>query len=1178
MSRDPFSDPTGPSFSQSGFHRQPAITSPPSSNPWLKILGVAGVAAVVFCGGLLAVGVVALQSAITPATSIELPPRPAQMAEAFAADAADFNAALQRGSDQTLVPSDIQTFIEEAFQSGLAEQAIPFDQGQFIAAVGNSPDIGPPLTFIDRITISTWLDEYVPTPNKFDDYYQIFAADVSPDGLSAKVFLTVYSSDNQADSQVWFLVKDQASWKVYDWQCLEYGRRMSDEYAAFLRGPESTSPGYDDAMTLLGDAMDLYYGGDSEAAVVTLREAEATPMLKEDRDVARLRIAYTYMSIQRYDLAIPPLKRIRSPDQMWGVYPVLSTCYLNTDQPDQALAMAKRADSQTPNHPRTHWLMGTILDDLGRTDEAADRMALALDGCPRDHSIVSAVIANRRAGDIEPLMRSANANGVTGWVDLAASATIDEAWAATLVEAFERLDGTFHFPDGLMGMLRGNQAWASGDYDAAATHFLAAWEASQDPVIREFAIADHVNSRIQNDRYTELFDETADPLATFKTIARWVFEGDFYGSPEKLLEAVDQRLQKPPAEDVAAEDVAVTNRWLEGIAGWCRHQKGDEVEAAAMLTKFVVWRTAAADDDGSAIDADDNYWMDDGARSALAEAMLNADQTEKLLALLPDDLLVQSLVTARLRSQGVRACSRTINSLPSSNQPVMQLLRTRLQAAVESISGNGITADQWHAKAAAMGIGLDPERDADLARTLIIDRARDLVWNRVRPGDIVLPSDRDDAETLVIDVIADAVVLQDDEMIRVWSDQAAHMKMDDEATLRVAQETYKALVTKGRYSEAADLFPPSDSDPSDAVLSNRPYDRTSDYRQRALLRAGRFDEVIAEAKRLPSGSAKGKPISLDDAPVDSATALVALLNGDSESLDAVLWKRNSDDVAEWFSYTVPDEFIAKHVGDPAMQSILNRYPFSVGYQTSRASGQLLLQAGTEVNQVTLQKSFGEEIEIVRVASQIDVEDAAGWLVKVNSGHRYLVSVQPQTLKAVGWPDQMLARSTAPVQRLAIAVVDHLPDAERRLFRTAESLARILQQQSIAFCWTDRQLTWVATEDSPLTTQLAWKDRVPATHETLRRPLAFTDESVTPMVDYRDAVAWTNDLKKAGGPIDVQVTIQFGDTKERIGCKLLDVDADGYGLLVEPQTDSVLNPIVIAGIPCKVGLVNVRKMN
>lgn len=1209
MSRDPYSEANDPFSSQYNAPAQRSVMrppAPPSGTPWLKIFCVIGVLSMLLCGGLLGASYLALQSVIAPPT-LDLPTRPATTADAFRTDADAFNASLAKAATNPKVPKSseipesIRTFIDETVESGLMDGPVAFDEPHFIAAINDSPDLGSPLDFLDRIAISSWLDEYVPVPSKLDDYHRIVAVELSADSKLATVSLIFYSEENQADSQRWFLVADDAGWKVYDWMCLEYGRRMSDEYASYLRGRDEIAPGYDLAMEKINDAFDAYDSDGVDAAIAVLQQAESTPMLNRDRDVARLRFAYAFMELQRYDLAKRSLQQIQSPDRMWGVYPVMAICHFNLDEMELAMESAKKAESQSPDHPRTHWLMSTLLEEMGQTEEAADRAVLALAGCPRDQTLVSRVTANRRPRDIPALIRAADVDQPYAFAMLADTAAYDATWATAMIDAARSNPDSIAMPAGFMELLLGNHAWAMNDFDSAAKHFLAARNTAVDTDIRDTAYSDHVNCRIEDDRYAELLDESDDLLDTVSTLATMVFEGEFFGDPGKLLQAIEANRSSPKTRasneasaDSSADSSAESSldspseldQWARGITGWCRHATGDDKSASADLIEFVRWRQTSSQarsgdeyDDAYGYEYDDARWLDEGAHTALAESMLNIGDIDGLLAILPDNTPVQTLVMERLRRDGIDACQRFLDANQSSTAAMTQVLCARLRAAVESFAANSKSADDWHAKAHELASQLDSEETEDFIRSLTIDRARDLVWNRVPPGEVELPADDEQAQNLIVDVVADAVVLQDADLVQAWTQFAETNVIDTEQRAVIDRERYQWLIVQGRYDDAAELFrtvDPNDTDDSAAVKH--------ELRQSALLKSRRFADVLADAKRIAdaAGESPDAETSLRSSPVAAAQALVALVSSDAESLNAILWERDADDVANWLGYVVPDEFLEANVDDPAIASTLHRYPSAVGYRPAQASGHLLVQEKRTlspdfVNQ-SLATTFGESFEVTEINATTASDDVAAWLATSSSGDRFLINVQPGTLSPAGLPSAMQSLADVPIQRLTIEVVDHSPLPQQRMFEAAHGLAEAIAGDAIAFHWTDRLLTWFHSTAKPLGEQLRWIDRVPVSHQTIRRALVFRNKETDSDKDYRFTDYWDGKLQEAGEPIAVTMMIQTGSTTETIPSMLIDVDQDGYMLLIEPKIDSQLNPQVDAGFPCKVGSLYVRQVD
>lgn len=1195
-SNDPFSgsqhsaphhsSPHNP-FSQPPAMRQP---DPPTNTPWGKIFLAVAAFCLLFCGGIGGLVYFGLQSFLSPNT-VELPSRPETMAGAFEADAAEFNRILSKTETGEAIPASIHAVVLQAMNAASRGQPIPFDHQQFIAAINNSPEVGSPLDYIDRISISQWLEEAVPTPNKLDDYYEIVDVDFSSDKQLATVSLIFYSETSQPDSQQWFLVSDGVNWKIYDWVCLEFGRRMSDEYASYLRGSAAIAPGYDQAVEAISNAYTLADAADIEATIKLLKRAESIPMLNQDRDLVRLRIAYTYMAIERYDLAIKVLQRIRAPDQMWGPYPVLAICYLNVDQLDLAMETAKKAESQSPNHPRSHWLMSVLLEAFDEPEKSAQRAVLALAGCPQDQTMISRVIAHRRPQDIATLIRAAEINGPTAFNTLAESTYFDVDWATALIDAVIENTDSVEMPSGFLQLLKGNRAWAKDDFDEAAELYLAAKKLAIDDTIRDNASTSHIDSRVENDRYVELFDESDDLVNTIRKIATEAFEGEFYGDANQLLQSIQQTPSLTKAASSSGGSSALAN-WTGGIAGWCRHQIGDDQTASRDLIAFLKWRgTLPPDSDAS------DAWLDDGVRTTLAQAMINIGDIDGLLAILPNWTPVQNIVVAHARRVGADACRDMIDSYQSSEQPMMRLLCARLHAVSLSLAGDAAAADAWHVKAFQIvdtfdwnvidqgGVdwgGEEMDDAAILRRTLSSERAGDLVWNRVGPNQIDLPLDTEPSQDLIVDVVSAAVPLQDSVMFRAWTRPTMIAGLDADRKRSLDLDRYQYFVDRGRYEDAADVYrsvkQKEDSGVDDFKIG---------LRQLALLKSKRFDKVISEAKRLAANldsqddkdsNADGKKL-IHQNPLAKANALVALASSNADLLDSVSSTCETDDMTSWLSYSAPIELLDRNMDDPSIASILHRHPLWLRYRSSAASGRLLVERDRTFDQEFIKssvaKSLGGSIDVSPIRSDTALEDAKTWLVVSASGRRLLIDMRPRKMPFSGLPAAIGDRAGTEIQSLSIAVLgeDILP--ERILFKTARALAESIGTDAVAFQWSDQSLIWCQSATSPLAKQIHWTDRAPVSNQTIRHTLFYRDTEDPAADEFRGTDQWEETLKASGDPIDVTLMVQVDDIFEAIPARLIDVDADQYGLLVKPKVASRLNRLVDPRFPIKVIATRVR---
>ena len=598
---------------------------------WLCVAG----ATILMCCGVGTAGYIVIQRMAGPVTTVELPSREG---EDFQGDAIVYNLALEKivlakptdltaREEQTGSPGDkaFGTACDDAELVDLLKNSLDaLSEGEevslntrlFTEAIDRSPLNTTPLGITDRLTLRNWFRLYTPAPDTYSQSYRVLNISMRSEDV-ARVDLVFYSTYNQAESHQWFLAKESGGgWSLYDWQRLEYGRRMSDEYAAYLRGSPLLMDGYDKAMEMAGDASDLFEEGKTEEGRAKLLQCERRRMLPTDQGISRLRIAYVWMSLDEYDEALRVLKSVRAPDKIWGVWPSIAVCHFVLEDYDEALVAVDRAKQQSPHHPNVSLTLMQTLDELEKPDMAVEAAIAGLRICPDDENFIDRVIDAGRPQDIPDLLVSLAACDETyRWLQLVNHAEDNQDWAATVRKACE---GNRRVPKIVPGLIA---AQAEEDDDLAAKLYLEAIEVADDESWKSVAVSRHTMIRTQQGKFAELFAESGDLEAVINEIAWNVFDDEFYQEAQDLLDALesDPSYTKLP--------------WAKGVTGWCHYELKNYEDAIVDLEACADW----AADNADSISEDDD-WIPNTVDYYIAQSMLEANRFSDALERFPDDV------------------------------------------------------------------------------------------------------------------------------------------------------------------------------------------------------------------------------------------------------------------------------------------------------------------------------------------------------------------------------------------------------------------------------------------------------------------------------------------------------------------------------------------------------------
>ncbi|TWT79348.1 hypothetical protein CA13_07470 [Planctomycetes bacterium CA13] len=1122
-------------FSQS--HTPPPIPPNSRANPThsnkriFVVLGVIALFTVMLCGGLGVVGFIAMQRIAQPPSDVTLPETP----PSFPSDLANFNQSLAKVatdplSDLVVPQSSLDSFIRKSADALVAEEDVPFSSGVFIEAVGKSEFCTSDFGLIERITMRNWLNESPIFPEALDAHYRILDVRLDASGDLAEVDLLSYSADNQVETIQWFLVKEEGKWRFYDWQRLEFGRRESDEYAAYLKGEPPVDDGYYTALELLVDAETAWQEDRHEEARQIVRSAESTLMLAADRPSFQLRTAHSWMRMYQYAEAIAAMKAIQDPDAMLGVWPSMAVCLWSLDQNEEALQAALKSQNQSPDHPNTQWILSEIYNELGRDDESADLAIKALPMIPHDPTVANCVLRQSRPKDVEVLLNvQQKAETENGWTRILDTAADNTKFGEALLNAIETRSD---LPMGLADMAAANLAWSNNEYEAAAIHFLAAQKTVK---LEELAVAasnDYLALRLQESEFKKLFAESTDIEATTQKLVRRAYDDALYSDTRKLIDALSEQTD------------FVENPWAAGLRGFAFYEDGQNESALADFETFLAWQL----NNTNAIEEDDQ-WIKDTTEYYIATTLLKLGRPADVTTRWPDDLNRHWQVgDYLLTSNRPEIATAFLNATSKSPSDSVRLQQLRLLAHQAYVSNDPVQGDQLYLDALDLSNTVIDDDQSYLRPAIVRRWANDCVLSQSKPPKNLDQLAHESIGPFISTAVEESVRLRDPNQCAQWQAVANQMGVvsgDIYASIR--QEVGMLEWSQGNADEAASALKEcvAHTDSDETWL----YDDRIQNAITAMARAGRIEEAREWLASIP--------------PTDDAIPLTVSLDlatGQFDNLNEAMDALDRDEATRFLNRSFNNSRLQWYCNQPKLIDLLKKFPLVIGSNTA-SSGDLVMGDGGEISgdaiEQLLEAALGEPFSAEPFDGQSRKLEQA-WLASSQSGNRILILWSHPEYELKELPKDLQLALDQKLRRMSIEIIDENPKAEERLFKIA---AQAAGKSAILFTWSPRSHCWTGPE---LRRRLEWDGRVPLgldiPNVDLVEKAIDTDSPDPPTID-----DWEKRLTQQGAPLSVTLSVPCENGVEKIPAEIVRVDVDNYDIFVRPKQDSKINPLVQAGI-------------
>lgn len=1135
----------------------PRAGSPPEtgagSGKWIVflILGFLGLCGLLCCG-VFGAGYLMFQrhqAANSGETvNVQLPRR----YDAFAQDAKTFNASIQRrlqNLDQNVTCSDpsLTEFIDATMALLKNGQSARFHVETFLKSIDKSESANGSVPLLARLILSRGLGAGETLSPSVDDHYELLEVRLAADGVLAEVDLLVYSSDNLTTSQQWYVVKADSGWHLYDWQRLEFGRRLSDKFAAYLTSETHVDDGYDEAVSELNRLISLHAEGAEQQAFAGLRRLEQKPMLAVDKPVAMLEFAYTWMKWEQHAEALRVMESCDDPNDRWGVWPIISLCRYHLSDYEGALEAARQAATLTPDHPNVSWLLAVIHSALNHDELAADAALNYLKLSPQLYSAFSPVVDNAREQDLDVvlgiLLKVDAEQADTYWARTIRETDYSPQWAAPLLEKLAGRDGV---PAGVREIVEGNIAWADDNFDQAATLYQAATRTAQLPSLIEIARSDYLLAVGRSGNVERLFRDADNQQAVLRMLVMQYVEDDLYLESQDLLDALD-RQPKLNQHDP----------WYFGLRGLLLSAVDQNEPAITQLTRFADWLDQQDE-------ADEGLPARESIDAILAGQMLKQERYVDVLERWPGDMqrLVQlsedviALPDAGILRRLLAACDAW------TSQPI-DILRQRLETErLFRQSGDADAIDAGHRQLLDLVDAVDSELPYWIQHQLRQRHARDRAWSADQSGayklptaTMAMPGHSDEMlERILLAEISAAEQLQAPDRLQ----QVARAVRDGRGSSHyVTQEAdaamAKALLRQGKLDDAVMALQASLTLDQDAAYWRR--QERAEMLLQAALQAGNL-EAARECIETH--------LAMEGIPTE---CWLELYQGNGQAVLTRLAGADQDfrvAVGRWLASPTAREALVRFEREPWVAELVETALIPLRQSLHHASGQALIATRANLSaamvEQILARGLRQAFDVRPYAPGGNHRQAQGWLAASReSSERYALLWFPATTKARGLTMELAQRLTEPTSALTIEVLDNQPGATERLFQIASSACG---GRGIAFKYEAFDWLWIGND---LGQQLRWRGHVPVNRNVLVnsplevQPLATKNDPERP-----DLEDWASRLEATDGAIEAEVDVGGMACRERLPVRVVSVDLENYSILITPQRDSVLAPWVRAG--------------
>jgi hypothetical protein len=955
------------------------------------------------------------------------------------------------------------------------------------------------------------------------------------------------------------LCQEGGEWKLYDWERLEYGRRVSDEWANYLSNLNSgLEDAYDNQMIELGEIIAEAEGvspgnAEHDRLISKIRTVERRPVLPADRPLRDLRIVWTYQSVGNYEESLRLLNQINFAETQWAVMAERGNVLLGLERYDEAIVAANQFLQLAPDHPNGHETISLAYYYSDRDEQALPHLLKLLAACPDNTYAIQRLAEIAKPTDLSAVLRIClvSQSSQERLATLLRSRFNDQWQPLALLDQWQITQAEFaELPAAFWQLIEAAEAIDKDDVALAAERLNQARENS--PV--EFAVLATDQLHIQFAR-TKQYARLIELVGVEKLIN------------ETIVNAYSDDEQEPELlAALLANDQAQTSRWIDLLRGiaWQKSRPADSYEALERMLASLSNNPVSRVLDDMESENDPGQFAESWCENLVVQQMLRDGRAVEAIERFGSDGSTIDLITAYLvRNPATAELPLAIEML--GQMEGKQISIEELRAALQMSSNSFEAANQ--ALLTAIQIAGEIETDTETknwTQSALIERRADYAL-RAKAYAVLRPTEHENPCDLIKQLAHQGATVCDRDAIMAADRMLNTIENADLVTLMsVACDD---LAVDHRVDDAIANVARIASDVESCHKDQRSF-MLYGYGERfleALIHDGRTD---AAEKLIELASRNDR--WLDDGEARTFRAAVNLRRQEVEQAMQQLSTLDAEDVASWMD----ESFVkAMLIANPAIAETLHhKYPPQVSQNMGDNTVIVFDRSTTRPDRQQIQTWVNETFEHAGDVQAVEKADAvAAFVVDVTEVGRMLITISDRKFASYDDNDVRIAKQ--------ISDCDHALIFER-LIPAFRPLEKIDPMDDNAF--RSQRLLWtLATKAMTPTTQAIYSERANAfwacdanSNETLkwlgRLPIEQdANLNVNLIAENKDEggeQATARALKRAmmEGRTGVTCIVSATGVNERLDAELIGMERADQSATVRLKTTSQFDPLLRNG--------------
>ena len=418
------------------------------------------------------------------------------------------------------------------------------DLDRFVRAVNRSDEVT--LSRFERMMLKLQLRYNLTAPLGWQSYDIVHVDHLSKDEAIVYAFLR---SEDDFTSSRWWMARDGASWKVYDWDLLDYDAHESQTVAAYYRyGERRAGRETDAAFENLEEAEVAVDKLEYKTAIALMRRAASRDVIPSYEANMLIRMGWLYYMCEEPEAALECFQQIKIPAAAPGAYKGLAYMYQHLGEYEKGLEAVEGYDEAIGFNPKTERMRADLLVALEREEEAVASWERLLEFDPDDSTTLANLLAHLPTDQQEVvdtyLQRASEPDEVIDSLALEAQWSDDVRTLKFLQNFLQR-----HRPDSTQllyvnGILTEQQL----DYAAAADFYQQARQNERDEDRRSLYLHNYLSAMQADGRELEAYQQTDDPTEAYQYLTEGYTEYDASVDRTELRQLTEAHLAQFPED------------------------------------------------------------------------------------------------------------------------------------------------------------------------------------------------------------------------------------------------------------------------------------------------------------------------------------------------------------------------------------------------------------------------------------------------------------------------------------------------------------------------------------------------------------------------------------------------------------------------------------------------------